>query len=150
MAGITENANIPKVHIRIQTESWNMCYPLTKNWSFVRTYFALLPVFEKHRMANIQNDTLRCEKANLMKIPKQVQFWTLAFSVRNCWHYLCNNFMSKGIDINQWVHNVSKYVDSSSAYLTVKITQSGVCLYRVPLESLSKSKIMKLLVFSQT
>ena len=99
IADITETANILKVHIRIQRESWNMFHPITKNWLVLRTYFALLPIFEKHRVANIQNDTLRCEKTNLMKIRKQVHFWPVAYSVSYCWHYLCIYFMSKGIDI---------------------------------------------------
>jgi len=48
--------------------------------------------------------------------------------------------MSEETDIKQWVHNTSKHVGSPSAYLTVKMIQSSVCLYRLPLKPLSKNK----------
>ena len=43
----------------------------------------------------------------------------------------------------------SKHVDSPSSYLTLTMIQFDVCLYRLPLESLSTRKISKLLFIAQ-
>jgi len=49
--------------------------------------------------------------------------------------------MGMGTDIKQRVHNIGKHdADSPSTYLTVKMIQSSVCLYRLPLKLLSKKK----------